>query len=226
MNTYRCDPASPASKSGAVRMLHQKLVHTRRVSVLAEHLVALIPPESRVLDVGCGDGAIASLIMEKSRDISIEGIDVLVRPAAKIPVLPFDGIHIPYSSASFDVVMFVDVLHHADDPLSLLREAIRVGKYLVIKDHYRQGFLAGATLRLMDWVGNAHQGVALPYNYWSPAEWTSAFAAVGLKQIEIRARLGLYPAPASWVFECVLHFIGRFGREDGQIATETPGNVC
>jgi len=65
----------------------------------------------------------------------------------------------------------------------------------------------------MDWVGNAHHGVALPYNYWSKPEWDAAFDAVGLKQLEGKHSLGLYPAPASWLFERGLHFIGRFERK-------------
>ena len=69
-----------------------------------------------------------------------------------------------HPDASFDVVMFVDVLHHTDDPLLLLQEAQRVGKIILVKDHFRKGFLAGPTLRFMDWVGNAHHGVVLPYN--------------------------------------------------------------
>jgi len=105
--------------------------------------------------------------------------------------------------------MFVDVLHHTNDPVRLLREAKRVGKSIVIKDHIRQGRAAGATLRFMDWVGNARHNVALPYNYWSPAQWASAFKTVGLRVVEMRSSLGLYPAPASWIFERDLHFVGR-----------------
>jgi SAM-dependent methyltransferase len=198
---------------GAVGTLHGKFVSKRRVPVLASHLAALIPQQSKVLDVGCGDGTIDALIMQQSPTVSIEGIDVLIRPARKISVCQFDGLHIPYSDAHFDVVMFVDVLHHADDPLLLLREARRVGRSVLIKDHLRQGFLAAATLRFMDWVGNAHHGVALPYNFWSKAEWNAAFDAVGLKQVEGKLSLGLYPAPASWLFERSLHFIGRFERK-------------
>jgi hypothetical protein len=37
----------------------------------------------------------------------------------------------------------------------------------LIKDHTLNGFLAGLTLRFMDWVGNACYGIALPYHYWS-----------------------------------------------------------
>jgi len=195
--------------SGAVGVLHEKLVFSRRAKTLASHLAGLIPPRSRVLDVGCGDGTIDYLIANQSPGISIEGIDVLLRPAAKVPVRQFDGTQIPHGDASFDIVMFVDVLHHTNDPVRLLREAKRVGKSIVIKDHIRQGRAAGATLRFMDWVGNARHNVALPYNYWSPAQWASAFKTVGLRVVEMRSSLGLYPAPASWIFERDLHFVGR-----------------
>jgi SAM-dependent methyltransferase len=190
--------------------LHERLVFGRRVRVLARHLTGLIPPRARVLDVGCGDGTIDQLIFQQLPGVFIEGIDVLVRPAAKIRVRPFDGVHIPYPDASFDVVMLIDVLHHTDDPVLLLREASRVGKVILIKDHLRKGLLAGPILRFMDWVGNAHHGVVLPYNYLSDREWNDAFETVGLQQTSKLASLGLYPFPASWIFERNLHFIGRF----------------
>jgi len=213
MAADRLGLTNPSAGSGAVGALHEKFVHGRRVRVLANHLAALIPPRSKVLDVGCGDGAIDSLIMYQSPGVLIEGIDVLVRPSAKIPVRRFDGTHIPYPDASLDVVVFVDVLHHAEDPLFLLQEAIRVGKIVIIKDHFREGFLAAQTLRFMDRVSNKRHGVALPYNYWSKAEWGAAFEAVGLREVETRGALGLYPVPASWLFERDLHFLSRFERK-------------
>ena len=169
------------STTTTVGALHEKLVFGRRVKVLGRHLAALIPPRAKVLDVGCGDGTLDQLILQQLPGVSIEGIDVLVRPATKIPVRPFDGAHIPYPDASFDVVMFVDVLHHTDDPLLLLQEARRVGKIILIKDHTRKGFLAGPTLRFMDWVGNAPHGVVLPYNYWSERQWDDAFETAGFE---------------------------------------------
>jgi SAM-dependent methyltransferase len=195
--------------TGIVRTFHEKVVFGRRVRALAEHLAGFIPRGARVLDVGCGDGTIDHLIAQRRADMSIEGIDVLVRPQTRIPVRPFDGATIPYPDASFDVVMFVDVLHHTADPLVLLREAARVGKMILIKDHFRQGFLAGPTLRFMDWLGNAHFGVALPYNYWTRTQWTEALDALGLKATEIKVTLGLYPPPASWLFDRGLQFVAR-----------------
>jgi SAM-dependent methyltransferase len=204
---------TPSAGSGIAGAVHQKFVHRRRVRVLAGHLASLLPKNANLLDVGCGDGAIDRLILDKRPDVSIQGVDVFVRPQTQIQVRTFDGVSLPFPAFSFDVVMFVDVLHHTLDPRVLMREASRVAKTILIKDHFRDGFLAGPTLRLMDWVGNAHHGVVLPYNYWSRAEWLAAFRDLHWKAEDLRTSLELYPAPASWIFGRGLHFIARLSRD-------------
>ena len=147
--------------------IHEHYVFHRRIRVLAQYIAELIPQNARLLDVGCGDGQIDLLLSRLRPDLGIEGIDVLVRPVTHIPVTAFDGQSIPFADRSFDVVMFIDVLHHTDNPSTLLAEARRVARQVVIlKDHCRDGFLAGPTLRFMDWVGNARHGVVLPYIVW------------------------------------------------------------
>ena len=193
--------------------IHGRYVFRRRVRVLSTHLAGVMPPAASVLDVGCGDGLIAKLIMERRPDVQLQGIDILVRPHTHVPVAPFDGRTIPHPDKSFDCVMFVDVLHHTPDPLTLLREAARVARRAVIlKDHCCDGLLAGPTLRFMDRVGNERHGVVLPYNYWPQARWEDAFRTLGLHPEEWRPRLGLYPFPASLAFDRSLHFIARLGR--------------
>ena len=108
--------------------IHAGYVHNRRIRVLSGHLAELIPQAAQVLDVGAGDGMLAHTIRQRRPDIEVKGIDVLVRADTHVPVEAFDGTHIPYDDASFDFVMFVDVLHHADDPSHLLREAVRVAR--------------------------------------------------------------------------------------------------
>jgi SAM-dependent methyltransferase len=178
--------------------------------VLISHIAPLLPRDGTVLDVGAGDGHVARALMQLRPDVRIEGIDVLVRPDTQIPVTEFDGRTMPCADDAYDAVLFVDVIHHAEDGKTLLREAARVArKAVIIKDHRRDGFQAAPTLRFMDAVGNRRHGVALPYTYWSTAEWERTFKEVGLEpEVQVR-RLGLYPFPASLLFDRGLHFVAR-----------------
>lgn len=125
----------------------------------------------------------------------------------------FDGLRFPFASASFDVALFSDVLHHTGDPTILLLEARRVAtRHVLIKDHYRKGLAANARLRFMDWVGNSRFGVTLPYNYWTEQQWQIAWREVGLRPERLVTTLGLYPKPADWVFGAKLHFIALLQR--------------
>jgi SAM-dependent methyltransferase len=188
--------------------LHSQHVLSRRVRVLAAHLAGLLPAEAEVLDVGCGDGQIARLVMEQKPGLRLSGVDVVPRATPALPIAMFDGRTLPCPDGSKDAVMFVDVLHHTEDPMVLLREAARVSRrWVLIKDHHRDGLLAGPTLRFMDWVGNARFGVPLPYNYWPRRRWDEAFATLGLTPEKTITSLGLYPAWADWVFGRGLHFV-------------------
>lgn len=193
-----------------IEKIHGGYVYRRRVRIVASHVAQLVPRDAQVLDVGSGDGLIASLVAEQRPDITVEGVDVMVRPFTHIPVAGFDGRRLPHGDKSVDVVMFIDMLHHTEDPMVLLREGARVGrKAVVIKDHARDGFLAGPALRFMDWVGNARYGVVLPYNYWPAARWREAFETLGWSVGEWNGTLKLYPWPANWLFDQSLHFVAR-----------------
>lgn len=196
--------------STLVERVHGGYVANRRVRVLRDVLTTLLPRDVSLLDVGSGDGILAAEITSVRPDVRVTGIDVLVRPDARIPVRPFDGQRIPVADGGVDYVLLVDVLHHTDDPTVLLRESRRVARRgVVLKDHLRDRPLAGPTLRLMDWVGNARYGVALPYNYLRRAEWDAAFVSAGLEVEAWRTGMPLYPPPASLLFGGSLHFAAR-----------------
>ncbi len=200
--------------SGAFSILgraHQRTVFGRRVRVLSEMLAAKIPAGSSVLDIGCGDGTIANLIADCNPSVTIKGIEFAPRPNCKIECKVFDGAIIPYPAASFDVCMFVDVLHHVSDSQGiekLLCEACRVSrKFVLIKDHLSESGLDFKTLQLMDWVGNRPHGVVLPYNYQNREEWDKHFLASGLSVKDWQTRVRLYPFPFGALFGRQLHFI-------------------
>ncbi len=205
--------------------VHESIVFDRRIRVLARHLSQVIPQHVSVLDVGCGDGLLARSIGQLRPDLAFQGIEVLLRPETHIEVDQFDGSTIPFSKNSFDVVMMVDVLHHTDDPCVLLREAARVAtQSIVLKDHILTGWMGGPTLRFMDRVGNARHGVALPFNYWRPDQWTAAFERLGLEVEAWKERLRLYWWPASVLFDRRLHFVAKLvndGRESERVGEDT-----
>ena len=191
-----------------LELFHGKYIHSRRVHRLRDAIENLIPLNARALDIGCGDGWLTRLIQERRPDIDIQGIDIMVRPGAHVRVTAFDGNEIPFPDKSFDVAMLVDVLHHANDPFALLREAARVTRRrLVIKDHLLKGLLARETLVFMDRLGNARHNVVLPFNYWTPERWTDSFHKLALRVASWERDLNLYPWPLSMAFGRSLHFV-------------------
>ena len=202
-----------ASQEGKrlLNAVHGALIFGRRVGALADALAAAIPHgATRVLDLGCGDGQVAKALMQRRPELNIEGVDVFVRPNTHIPVTRYDGETLPFADDLFDCVTIVDVLHHTDEPAKVLTEAARVARgSVVVKDHLREGFAAGPTLRLMDWVGNRGHDVRLPYNYLDAKEWANAFAQAGLAEVSRREKLGLYAVPLNLFFERRLHFVSR-----------------
>lgn len=191
-----------------MQVLHRTLVHGQRVRRLATLLAPLFAERARVLDVGSGDGTLAAALLALRPDLSIEGVDVLVRPGAAIPIRHFDGMALPFADRAYDAVLTVDVLHHAADPPRLFAECVRVaGRQFVIKDHLADDWLAVPRLKLMDYVGNAAYGVALPYQYWPRARWQQAIDTHALTASHWNEALKLYPWPADWLFGRGLHFV-------------------
>jgi SAM-dependent methyltransferase len=187
---------------------HRALVFPRRTRVLAEMLAAQIPLRACVLDIGCGDGTIGSLIAKLRPDVSIQGVEFLVRPECKIACRGFDGSSLPFPDGSFDVCLFVDVLHHTQDPAILLYEAVRVSRsFVLLKDHLDENSFDHIILRFMDWVGNRPHGVVLTYNYQNRAEWEEHFSRCGLAETNWTTQVPLYPPPASLLAGRGLHFV-------------------
>lgn len=191
--------------------LHGRLIFGRRVRALAANIAEMIPDgAATLLDVGCGDGTLARSIMQRRPGLAATGVEIRARPHTAIPVQEFDGRILPFADRSHDVVMLVDVLHHADEPTLLIREAGRVAaRAVIIKDHLTGAWLSHERLRLMDWVGNIGHGVPLRYAYWSPEQWRDAFRQAGLREDDRRERLGLYSPAIRWLFERRLHFVSR-----------------
>jgi SAM-dependent methyltransferase len=193
---------------------HQKFIYNRRVHVLSQNMIRLIPRNAKVLDVGCGDGLISRMIADVRKDITIKGVDVLLREKSFIDVKLYDGKKLPFEDDEFDAVIFIDVLHHTTNQMELLKEARRVtSNCLIIKDHLNNGWIDNKLLTIMDSVGNKRFGVNLTYEYWSLDQWKEAFKKINLSVSEWITELNLYQFPLNLAFDRKLHFISKLEKE-------------
>ncbi len=103
------------------------------------HSIArLVPPGARVLDLGCGDGALLDHL-QRERGCSGYGIEIAddnVLACAKrgvdvIQLILDEGLSM-FGDDSFDVVLQIDTLQHLRNAETMLRETARVGKLGIV----------------------------------------------------------------------------------------------
>lgn len=89
--------------------------------------------ESSVLDIGCGDGKITSMLNATGIDNEPEAIRLAKEKGVNAEV--GDSYNLPFTDESFESVFLGDVLEHMKYPASSLNEAHRVtSKYLYISN--------------------------------------------------------------------------------------------
>jgi SAM-dependent methyltransferase len=174
---------------------------------------------SSALDIGCGDGRIIQTLNQRMPQVKFRGFDVSPRQIhTTFPTEIFDGRTLPLPDSSIDAVLLIDVLHHAQDPFALLKEACRVAKQrVIIKDHRLSKTGARILLRGMDWVGNWAYDVKAPHHYWSEPEWRSAWASLALEVLDYKTELHLYPGILKPIFEDGLHFLARLEKKSARL---------
>jgi len=179
--------------------------HGQRVLRLSHEIASFIskyfPGQTKIgcLDVGCGDMLIAENISKFLPETDWVCIDIynLTPEQIKDPrwkkYKRFHGSQIPFQDKSFDVVLLCDVLHHAERNKSLLlKESKRVGKIVIVKDHFEYSIYSRFLLRMMDFFGNWPYGVNIPHKYFSKTEFENICINEGLSITELKIGINLY----------------------------------
>jgi ubiquinone/menaquinone biosynthesis C-methylase UbiE len=153
----------------------------------------------RVLDIGCGLGAVDELLVTRHGARSVLGVDVdpgllatmaqrIARAglAGKITALRVAAGPLPLVDGSFDVVFSKDAIVQIPDKAAVFADAYRVlcsGGRLIASDWLRGG--SGAySAEMLEFF--RLEGIA--YNMANMAETTAALARVGFVEIEARDR--------------------------------------
>ena len=101
-------------------------------------LARLVPFGSRVLDLGCGDGAMLAHLQStrgcSGYGIEIDGANLLacVQRGVNVIQLNLDQGLALFGDQSFDVVLQIDTLQHLRNAQVMLRETVRVGRIGIV----------------------------------------------------------------------------------------------
>ena len=101
-------------------------------------LAQLVPEGARVLDLGCGDGAMLAHL-QATRGCSGYGVEIddanvlaCVKRGVNVIQLNLDEGLAMFDDASFDVVLQIDTLQHLRNAEVMLRETARVGRMGIV----------------------------------------------------------------------------------------------
>ena len=174
-----------------------------REEFLLRRFRRIVPPDGgrRILDVGCGDGVLLDRLGAWGHAEGIEPDATTLGPDAahrRIHLGPFDATFRP--DEPFDLVLFLDVLEHLDDPVASLtraRELLRRGGRVFVSvpafpllwtrhdalNHHRRRYTK-ATLA-------AHAAAAGLRMEWA----RYGFVSVGLAKLLVRAKESVLTGP-------------------------------
>ena len=101
-------------------------------------IAQLVPRGARVLDLGCGDGAMLDYL-QRERGCTGYGVEIAdanvlscVKRGVNVLQLNLDEGLAMFDDASFDVVLQIDTLQHLRNAEVMLRETVRVGRVGIV----------------------------------------------------------------------------------------------
>jgi ubiquinone/menaquinone biosynthesis C-methylase UbiE len=138
----------PAMLEQLISILESRAADPRQRAMRDAYLSSMVLPDgARVLEIGCGTGAVSRDVARRARIGEVIGLDASAlfiakarELAADIPNLRFqegDARHLPYDDDMFDTVLFHTCLSHVPSPEIALAEAYRVlrtGGHMAIFD--------------------------------------------------------------------------------------------
>jgi len=106
--------------------------------LIMQAIARLVPHGARVLDLGCGDGALLAYLQKHNSctgyGVELDDANVLACAQRGVNVLQLNldqGLKV-FADQSFDVVLQIDTLQHLRNAETMLRETARVGKIGIV----------------------------------------------------------------------------------------------
>lgn len=174
-----------------------------RIMRLRDHMRGDGTTARPFVTVGCGDGRVAALVSARAARVAL-GTDAAPPARAPVPVVACADQRLPFPDGAAAYVLMADVLRRSGDPVTLLREALRVGRHgVILTDRLVKSRGDRLLLRALDLgASSAH-----PPRYWTERQWWEMAERAGAQVTHWERLRDIYAPPASWVFGRHLHVV-------------------
>lgn len=137
-------------------------------------IAELIAPQTRVLDLGCGDGALLAYLkvqkqaMGRGIELSEAGVLACVRRGLSVRQGNLQEGLADYPDNSFDYVVLAQTLRYLNDPAMIVDEMLRVGR-LAIVSFANWGYWRNRLQLLV--TGRIPDAPDQPQHWYTPPRW-------------------------------------------------------
>lgn len=171
-----------------------------------------LPQRGRLLEVGCGSGALLHAVQHEHPDLDATGLDLNPRAlemaaARDLRLLQATLLRLPFADATFDAVLALDALDQAAIPLGAalieMRRVLRPGGLLFVR------------VSAYPWLYGAHDAAFNTGRRYSSPELADGLREAGLTPVRMTHANVLLAAPAigvrlpGWLWERP-HFGGLY----------------
>jgi methionine biosynthesis protein MetW len=107
-------------------------------ALMIQAIARLVPQGARVLDLGCGDGALLAHLQQHKGctgygvELSDANVHACVQRGVNVLQLNLDEGLSLFADQSFDVVLQIDTLQHLRNAETMLQETVRVGRVGIV----------------------------------------------------------------------------------------------
>jgi hypothetical protein len=158
----------------------------KNISLILIKLINELKPKNRIsiLDYGSGyDPLLIKMIVNNlciSRYIKAECFDFYTSNQIQIlnkeKNIIFRNLSTIKKNKQYDFAIIIDVLHHigidnSKKIIKLIKNLKKKAKFLIIKDHFEWSSFSRLCLRFMDFIGNYHNNINIPKEYYSKEQF-------------------------------------------------------